>query len=234
MTPSPTDDMKMDNNTIKTGFRELDQLAADEYHQSLAQVFAEPDKDKVVERLGRLVGVLIKEPFADVKNLSSPSSRTAAYRSWQLKDVAEFNPVAAKSPWQYLLFDRVRSELYPNPASFSTYGLAQYAQFESGFFGLYAQALRKYICGDKAIRKKVDEAFKAYSKIGGSLKAPTPEGLVGAGGLTLGVYLVQTVPLLGMAGAPVIAAVVLIIYVLGIDAFCRWSETVRTDETEKH
>jgi hypothetical protein len=221
----------MDENTIKAGFRELNLLAGKEYHQSLADIFAEPDKDKVVERLGRLVGVLIKEPFADYQDLSSPSHRTAAYRSWHLKNATAFDAVAATNPWQYQLFDRVRIELAP---SITTYQLAQEAQYESGFFGLYARTLRKYICGDKAIRKKVDEAFKAYAKMGGSLKAPTPEGLVGAGGLTLGVYLVQAVPALGMAGAPVIAAVVLIIYVLGVDAFCRWSENVRTDETEKH
>jgi|HubBroStandDraft_6_1064221.scaffolds.fasta_scaffold556339_1 hypothetical protein len=70
--------------------------------------------------------------------------------------------------------------------------------------------------------------------MGGSLKAPTPEGLVGTGGLTLGVYLVHAVPALRMAGAPVIAGVVLILYVLGVDAFCQWSEGARTHETEKH
>jgi hypothetical protein len=223
--------IEMDSNVVAAGFRELNLLAETEYHQSLSDVLAENDKAKVAERLGRLVGVLIKEPFADAHDLSSPSRRTAAYRSWQLKNAADFDAIAATNPWQYQLFDRIRIELAP---SITTYELAKDAQSESGFFGLYARTLKKYICGDKEVRKKVDDAFKAYTKMGGSLKAPTPEGLVGTGGLTLGVYLVQAVPALGMAGAPVIAAVVLIIYVLGINAFCQWSDHLQTSETEKH
>src|SRR5262249_48638374 len=110
------------------------------------------------------------------------------------------------------------------------YQLAVMAHHESGFFGLYARSLRKYICGNKEIRKKVEDSFRAYSRMGGTLKTPTPEGIVGAGGLTLGVYLVQHIPMLGMAGAPVIAGIVLMLYVLGVDAFCAWSDGLTTDE----
>jgi hypothetical protein len=221
----------MDNDTIKAGFRQLNQLANIEYRQSLSQIVGDRDKSKVAERLGRLVGVLIKEPFANVQELPAPSYRTSAFRSWELKSVADFDEVAATNPWQYQLLEQLRQELDP---STTVYFFAQDAHHESGFFGLYARTLRKYICGDKKIRKQVSDAFKAYTKMGGSMKAPTPEGLVGAGGLALGAYLVQAVPALGMAGAPVVAAVVLIIYVLGVNAFCEWSNELRTDESEKH
>jgi hypothetical protein len=112
----------MDEDAIQAGIGDLNLLALAEYHQSLADVVAEPDKDKVAERLGRLVGVLIKEPFADVQNLPEPSTRTGAYRSWHLKDAAEFGVIAAQNPWQYQLFDRVRLELQP---SNTTYNLCQ-------------------------------------------------------------------------------------------------------------
>jgi len=62
----------MDEDTIKAGFDELGLLADVEYHQSLTDVLAHPDKDKVVERVGRLVGVLIKEPFATASDLAIP------------------------------------------------------------------------------------------------------------------------------------------------------------------
>jgi hypothetical protein len=221
----------MDDDTIRGGFDELNQLANTEYHQSLADVLADNDKDKVVERLGRLVGVLIKEPFAEAHEVSTPSGRTGAYRYWELKNEGNFDAVAATNPWQYQLFDSVRTEVNP---FVTTYQLAVDAHHESGFFGLYARALRKYICGDAEIRKKVEDAFQAYTKMGGSLKAPTPEGVVGTGGLALGAYLVQAVPILGMAGAPVIAGVVLIIYVLGVHAFCQWTDLLRTVEAESH
>jgi hypothetical protein len=45
---------------------------------------------------------------------------------------------------------------------------------------------------------------------------------VAAGGTALGTLLVQSVPVLGMVGAPVIAAIVVMLYAVGIDAFCKW------------
>jgi hypothetical protein len=93
--------------------------------------------------------------------------------------------------------------------------------------------LHKYICGDEAIRKKVKDAIKASLKMEGQLNTLTPEAIVGAGGLTLWVYLVQSVPALGMVGAPVIAGIVVILYVLGVKAFCQWSGCSGSDETEE-
>jgi endonuclease G, mitochondrial len=211
----------MDEDTIKSGLIELDHLASAEYHQTLSEVLGDPDRGKTVARLGRLVGVLIKQPFANCEDLTTPSPRTGAYRAWHLKSEVEFSAIAAANLWQGRVLDVIRSDR--GFGSVPLYQVAQHAHHESGFFGLYAQSLRKYICGDKHIRKKVDDAFKAYAKMGGSVKAPTPESIVGAGGLTLGVYLVQAVPPVGLIGAPGIAAVVLILYVLGVNAFCQVS-----------
>ncbi|MCA6111789.1 hypothetical protein [Bradyrhizobium cenepequi] len=91
------------------------------------------------------------------------------------------------------------------------------------------RVVRGYICGDPKIRKMVDDAFKKIGKFG---KAPTPETVVGAGGLTLGAYLVQLIPALGMLGSPVIAALILILYLLGSKAFCGWSSQLKTNENE--
>jgi hypothetical protein len=218
---------------IGSGFRELELLSEAEYHQSIEEVLADNDTTRAVDRIGRLVGVMIKKPFANVKYVTTPSFRTHAYRSWDLKDEAAFRSAAAKNKLQSEFLDRIRNEVTPE---LSTYQFAREAQNESGFFGLYAQACGKYICGDKKIRKKVDDAFKAYtkSKMGGAIKAFTPEGLVGAGGLTFGAYLIEAHPIFGMAGAPVIAGMILILYTLGIDAFCEWWPGLRTDEVEKH
>ena len=217
----------MDTDSLTDGFRELDSLAKDEYRQSLADIFTDSDTDKAVERLGRLVGVLIKEPFADPQLLASPSERTGAYRAWLLKNENAFNSVAATDPPQYELLEEFAKEfLFAEGFSDKEkiYRVAQDAQHESGFFALYTVLLRKYICGDKDVRKKFDDAFKGFASMGGPKKAPTPEGLVGASGLALGAYLVQTWPALGMAGAPAIAAVVLILYKLGVETFCEWSK----------
>jgi hypothetical protein len=218
---------------IESGFRELSLLAEVEYHQPIEEVVADNDTTKVAERIGRLVGVAIKKPFANAEYLTTPSFQTHAYRSWHLKEETDFNAAAKVNKTQFELLQRIRDEVKPE---LDTYQLAQEAQNETGFFGLYAQACGKYICGDKEIRKRVEDAFKAYgkAKLGGAIKAPTPEAIIGLGGLTFGAYLVEAFPIFGVAGAPVIAGTVLILYTLGIEAFCKWCSGLRTNELEKH
>lgn len=231
--PVPPPDFPLEKlQAIESGFRELGLLAEAEYHQSIGEVVDDNDATKAVERIGRLVGVVIKKPFANVEYMTTPSSRTHAYRSWHLKDESDFNSAANVNKAQYEFLSRIRDEVKPE---LNTYQLAQEAQYETGFFGLYAQACGKYICGDKDIRKRVEDAFKAYAKakFGGAIKAPTPEAIVAYGGLALGAYLVQAIPMLGLAGAPVIAGTILILYTLGVEAFCKWCGGLRTDELEK-
>jgi hypothetical protein len=115
----------------------------------------------------------------------------------------------------------------------SVYQLAEDAQDETGFFGYFARTLRKYICDDPEIRKKVESVI-GQAKGDKNIPAITPELVVGSGGLALGAYMVQTIPILGLVGVPVIAAVVVILYTLGVNAFCEWSANLRTDEDEKH
>lgn len=223
----------MNASEIEGGLRELGELAVDEYHESIGEVLAGPN---AATRLGRLIGILIKQPMADPVNLDTPSHRTRAYRAWNLKNNDDFRAAKAGDEWQFRLLDQIRVELAPEVpyiGQMTTYELANFAQDELGFFGLFGQSVRKYLCGDPDMRRKVDLAFSDVTRTNGKIKVPTPEALVGAGGLTLGTYLVQAVPVLGVAGAPVIAGLVLLVYLLGMDAFCVWLAQIRTDEDEK-
>lgn len=221
----------MNVEALQRGFIELDQLSRAEYREPLAEIVRDPI------RLGRLVGVLLKQPFAEAKNLAHPSLRTGAYRAWHLVDSGKFEN-CSRDTWQLQALQRMHQELSLQErhyVDYSLYGFAVDAQHERGFFALFARTLRKYICGDKKIRKKIEDALKAGGKAGGPKIPPiTPEAIVAAGGLVLGVYLVQKIPILGMVGAPVVAAVVVILYSLGVDAFCEWSERLRTEEDEKN
>lgn len=220
----------MDAAVLEKGFADLELLADAEYRQSLESVLSDPDAERSAVRIGRLVGVMLKEPFAQSVQLDQPSHRTSAYRAWNLRDEKEFKQ--RQGTWQYRALDQIRTDL--SLEHLSVFQIAQDAQHETGFFGYFARDLRKYICGDKAIRKELDDAIKKASKSGTKLPQLSPEYVVGAGGLSLGVFLVQNVPVLGLVGAPVIAAVVLILYQLGVGAFCKWADSLRTDEDEKH
>ena len=100
--------------------------------------------------------------------------------------------------------------------------LARDAHFERGFFGYLALSLQKYICGDAEIRKAIDKNIKQGKAAGFDVKLLTPPQLVQGGGLALGSYLITHIPLLGLVGAPVIAGLVLLLYTIGVDAFCHW------------
>ena len=43
--------------------------------------------------------------------------------------------------------------------------------------------------------------------------------------MTIGTWLVQSIPVLGIMGAPVIAGMIFIMYSIGIDAFCSWASS---------
>lgn len=121
----------------------------------------------------------------------------------------------------------------PHLADWSAYTFAVYAQEETGFFGYFAQAIRRYVCGDPVVRARLREAIDEARKNGVSVSETNPEVLVASSGAALGAYLVDIVPILGFAGVPVLAALVLILYRLGVEGFCGWSNSLRTDEDEK-
>ena len=68
----------MDDTEIEDGFSSLDTLARSEYRESLADILASPDAQDASVRIGRLIGVLLKEPFAVPHDLAEPSHRTRA------------------------------------------------------------------------------------------------------------------------------------------------------------
>lgn len=228
--------MDINEATIRYGFSELERLARLEYRESLVTVVGDPDDERSAVRVGRLIGVLLKKPFAVESCREQPSSRTKAYRSWDLVGKGEFEDLSRTPRWQSRALGEIRVELIseePYLEEYTAYDFAFLAHNETGFFGYFARAVRKYICGDKAIGKKVEDALKEFAREG-EWRALTPDVIMRNGGLTLGVYLVSAIPLMGMVDAPVIAGLVIILYKLGIKAFCEWSDNLRTDEDEKH
>jgi hypothetical protein len=224
----------MEEKEIAEGFQQLNELSLEEYREPLGRLIQETDPERGALRLGRLIGVMLKEPFAQPVSRQQPSHRTGAFREWHLlnQDYFEQKP---STTWQLVALNELKREIAkedPRVAGMvSLYAFAQDAHHETGFFGYFAQGLKKYICGDKKIRAKIASAIKKMKKAG--VPNVTPEGIVVAGGLSLGVYLVHVVPMLGFMGAPVIAGIVLILYTLGVDAFCKWSGSLRTAVEEQ-
>ena len=225
----------MDKETLKKGIAELNSLAQEEYHQSLEEVLEDSDLNHSAVRIGRLVGVMLKEPFSTSESLNNPTYQTAAFRAWHLNNASEFNKPEKAATWQYQTLSKIQSELARDNSYYeklSVYQFAEDAGNELGFFGSLTKTLKKYICGVPEIREKVENALGNAGQDGKQFPTITPESIVGAGGLALGAYLIEVIPVLGFVGAPVIAAVLIILYTLGVHAFCESFELEQTNEIE--
>ena len=220
----------MEEEVLLSGLKRLKYLSKIEYRENLSEVLSNP-KDNVddrITRIGRLMGVELKQPFALAKREEKPSYTTRAYRTWRLKKKKTF--AKQKYTWQHRVLEslledqRIVNELQTMGYSLETYSVVEAAQSEGGFWGYLAEVCRDYICQDKKIREKIEENIKAVKKSGINIELATPEIIVGSGGLALGGFLIQSIPILGLVGAPIIAGFILILYKLGIEAFCRWSK----------
>lgn len=222
---------------LRRGLADLERLSNEEYHQSLQEVAASVDPNITVARIGRLIGVSMRQPLAEPQTLSQPSRVTRAYRQWHLNSPSDVEQQS--DTWQYQALDYLRNDPiimterggYPFA---SVYAIASDAHHERGFFGYLARSVRAYICGDPEIRKKVEKNIKAARKGGKTISLTTPEVIVGSGGVALASYLVTVVPVLGFVGVPVIAGIVVHLYTLGIDAFCKWSDDSSVERAETH
>ncbi|WP_193371365.1 hypothetical protein [Pelagibius marinus] len=220
----------MDVEELERSLYELNNLAQEEYRASLADIVSQTDDDEDVRllRIGRLLGVSLKEPFARGKFVDKQSLATRAYREWKLKPESEFENAKARNTWQYKALEHLRVD--PNVVKNlggeinSVYMLVATAQSERGLWWFLATSCRGYICRNPKLRAEIKEQIEQTRRAGLDLRNITPETIVASGGLTMGAILVDNIPILGIMGAPVIAGFVFIIFSIGLDAFCRWSK----------
>ena len=128
---------------------------------------------------------MLKEPFARARILEDPSAYSRAFRAWDLLEEAEFPQDSSK--WQYhaprtLQHEAAQDE--PHVAAWSHHGFALDAHHERGFFGYFACAVRRCVCGDPAVRARVEESLQRSGRP--DFESTAPEAIVASGGATLG------------------------------------------------
>jgi hypothetical protein len=206
---------------LQRGFEELSTLASEEYGTSLANILLDSkvDEDMRLFKVGRLLGIALKQPFAESHPVDNPSaSYTRANRRWELKaDTQLFDP-ANRSVWQYEVLDKIREE----EGLPSVEELCKGAQYESGFFWYLAHSLNKWICNDPEIREKLNLFVQEVEKKGGSTQFLTPQGMISVGSTVAAGYLIQTIPILTAASLPIVAGLLVLIGSYGLDKYCDW------------
>lgn len=81
-----------------------------------------------------------------------------------------------------------------------------------------------YLCGDPKIRKAIEKNLRAAKLKGAVADLSNPGSAVGLAGIRLGTLLAIHVPVLGAAGATLIAGTVVLLYTIGIKAYCDGDE----------
>lgn len=230
----------MDSRQLSEGFSELDVLSRDEYHDSLRVILEQQSDDRErLLRVGRLIGVLIKAPLAEAKNEAKPSNITHAWRSWHL-DSAEIlaSRPGLENEWQYMTLEALRNDsdvigaLGYQPSD--VYSLALVAHHERGFFSFLALSCRKYLCKNQQLRREIQEQVDASRKAGLNVAEITPEAFATGASIAIANLLTATIPVLAIVGPGVIAGLIVIIYSIGMDAFCAWASQSAVREMTAH
>jgi hypothetical protein len=213
---------------LQRGFEELSTLASEEYGLSLANILLDSkvDQDMRLLKVGRLLGITLKQPFAEPHPVNPSNSYTGANRRWELKwepneDTQLFAP-ANRSVWQYKTLDKIRKE----EGLSSVKELCEGAQYELGFFWYLAHSLNKWICNDPEVSEKVDLFAKEVEKKGGAAQFLTPQGMISVSATALASYLIETIPILAGAGLPIVTGLLVLIGSYGLEKYCLWSSNL--------
>jgi hypothetical protein len=215
---------------VMEGVGTLSALSRDDYRMDLRELLSDPERtdEERLMRVGRLMGVALKQPFSSSHPLDPSLSRTGAFRAWDLRDDLLQNPLAPTT-WQYALMDKLKNE----DGHTSVESLAWSAFHEAGFFYYLKESFRAYVCGDPVLRDKLDQSAAELQGRSGPGQLLSPHALLGAGGTMMATTLVQAIPWLTLASAPILAGFVVIVGTIGVDAFCRWSAQVPPTAAEE-
>jgi hypothetical protein len=245
-----TESTSISEEALRGAFTQLSDLAEAEYGQTLTELLADDDPVQGDEygtlavldshdafwRLGRLIGITVKEPFAEKPEPRTPEqkSQTGARRVWELDQKA----LDAEHPdwWQYNLLtefladtDRVGSFDWLPPQHLAeadqVAGFLLAAQSERGVFGALVKAARPYLCKNPEVREELGKK--------GRIDADPGEMIAGGASTAAATLIISAVPWLGPAAIPFVAGILLIIAAQGLDSFCsRTLPSPRTDVVE--
>jgi endonuclease G, mitochondrial len=213
------------------------QLAHSEYDLSLSDLIDALDSDLGRLRYGRLLGVLVKMPFADCFPITDPhSSKTNARYAWTW-DENRLHDFSTHSIWQYALLKYLSENLY-NIADAEPADVYRFVHYEGCVEGRILKyvlnAAHNNICGNEDARRKIKAAVDEARKKGAKVADPSLTNFIATiGGVTTTV--VASCGGYGVALGPIAGGLAILISRIGLDAFCTWSHDKLEElrETEK-
>jgi hypothetical protein len=207
--------------------RDLDRLALEHYRLSGPELLASLDTDLGRIQYARLLGVMVKEPFAEPFK-RRPSTRTKARIGLRWKSTETLRE-SVPGTWQFAFVREIvreerELESDPSDAIVIDY-LETQARYETNLGKHIFQAFHRRICGSAEASEAVQKALEAARAAGVKLVDPTAAGIsVGMSSLVaVSVASLFSGPI-AIAAAPVIGGIALLLCQVGLEGFCSWSK----------
>jgi len=196
-----------------------------EYGLPLEALVNELDTDRGRLRYGRLMGVMLKEPFADRFVRSGPSEATGAAFDWCWNE-QKVKDADARLGWQYLILKNLVAQKYAitEPIPEDVYRFIWYEGCAEGRILKYVlEATHQHLCGNDKARREIKAAVQKARMEGARVADPSRTNLV-AGIGTVVTTLVAVSGTYGVALGPLAGGLSILIAQIGLDAFCMWSQ----------
>jgi hypothetical protein len=217
---------------------ELDSLAKSHYHLSGQQLLERLNTDEGRLQYARLLGVMIKKPFAAEALRSEPSPATKSYVNLVWKDRGSF--ANASQSWQFRCIKGLATN-FEDVAEISDQQAVTFLEDEGRTETNLGKSLFKAfhdgICGDPKASKAVSEAIKKAKEQGIAVVEPSAAGISVGIASVVSLALATVLPVTLAAGAaPVLGGIALFLLQTGVRGFCDWSgqasEKLRSAEEE--
>jgi hypothetical protein len=195
----------------------------------LPKLLGEVETPEGRKRYARLLGVLVKAPFA-VERPRPPSASTGAVFAMDWLSDTEVS-ARAQGTWQLELMRSLLSDERQAPvgAISPTEALMQF-KYESSLGKFVFAAFRRRICENPQTNKEVKAAIEQAKKAGVNLVEPTTAGISVGTAALIAVALAQILPSAMVAVAsPLIGGIALLLMQVGVEGFCDWSYQVIND-----
>ena len=226
---------------IATALINLDSVARRHYELEggLASLLENVETPLGRRQFSRLIGVMVKAPFADERK-RPPAESTHAIYAMDWKDEATLREVG-QGQWQVEFMRALISEERGIPLSeVDTYSALTQFKYESSLGKFIFEAFRKRICGNARLSKTVKDAVAAAKASGINLMDPTIANISGGLAATVALAVGAALPTsIAVVGAPVIGTIALLLLQVGVEGFCEWSRQVieeadAQDRAERH
>src|ERR1035437_8067914 len=191
---------------LEEGLAALSTLSEGEFRATLTNVLVDGDPALAFGRVGRLMAVWLKHPFAESfpYDPNAPGNWAKSQRAWEIhRPIAN---VAHKDT-------AARRDLLLNFAAEWGRGIDQLAEYN--IFLSMCKRLRPVVCGESKVVEQADKIAADLRKKGVTVSGFSLNDMLGAASLTIATYLVQHVSFLSAGVLPLVSGATLLVCCFG-------------------